>query len=123
MTRLACLLVAALLAPPAAAEPISITDGDTIRIGDERIRIMGYDAPELFSPECATEFERARMAKWMLGILLASDQVAIERHGTDRYDRTLAEVTVEGASVARLMIGLGLGRPYDGGRREGWCDE
>ncbi len=32
-----------------------VVDGDTIRYGGERIRLVGLDAPEIFSPDCATE--------------------------------------------------------------------
>jgi len=33
-----------------------------------------------------------------------------------------AEVVVDGAPVAETMIAAGHARPYDGGRRQGWCD-
>ena len=26
--------------------PLAVTDGDTIRVGDERVRLLGFDAPE-----------------------------------------------------------------------------
>ncbi|WP_290897841.1 thermonuclease family protein [Hoeflea sp.] len=41
---------------------------------------------------------------------------------TDRYGRTLACVYADGRDVAKALIAAGLARPYDGGRREGWCD-
>jgi endonuclease YncB( thermonuclease family) len=36
-----------LVEPVAAADQLRISDGDTIRIGNERIRLWGIDAPEL----------------------------------------------------------------------------
>ena len=37
--------------------------------------------------------------------------------------RIIADVLLaDGRSLAALLIAEGLGREYDGGRREGWCD-
>lgn len=44
-----------------------------------------------------------------------------ERLGTDRYGRVLAELHLGGQPVKVTMIAHGVARPYDGGRREGWC--
>ena len=39
----------------------------------------------------------------------------------DRYGRTLAHLTVNGRDVGGVLIGEGLARQYNGGRRQGWC--
>ncbi|MGC1270186.1 MAG: hypothetical protein WA842_06275 [Croceibacterium sp.] len=47
---LALALACASCAPPPAVAvdaACSVTDGDTIRCGDERIRLLGIDAPEM----------------------------------------------------------------------------
>ena len=58
MLRQAILLTVLLLSGPAHADVISglarVTDGDTIRIKSERIRLHGIDAPEL-RQQCSTE--------------------------------------------------------------------
>lgn len=124
--RLLALLVAAALAlvpaPPAgAADQIRVTDGDTIRIGDERIRIMGIDAAEM-NCRCARECRLARKATDRLRELLAVGYVAIERKGRDRYRRTLAIVRVGGRDVGEVMIAEGLVRRYNGRtKRAPWC--
>lgn len=40
-------LAALLICGQAAAGEVSVTDGDGLRIGEERIRVWGIDAPEL----------------------------------------------------------------------------
>ena len=35
--------------------------------------------------------------------------------------RVIADVVLDGKSLAAILIERGLGRPYGGGRRKGWC--
>ena len=100
-----------------------VIDGDTIRIGEESIRIMGLDAPETRFARCDDERRRGNEAKARLLELLSVDErIGVVRSGrVDRYGRTLARVYVGGEDVAGIMIGEGHARAYDGGRREGWC--
>lgn len=99
------------------------TDGDTIRAGDERIRIIGIDTPELGKrARCAAELKAAEKARDFLTSALKTGPVTITRQGQDVYGRTLAYVHVNGRDIAETMIDLELGRPYMGGRRGGWCD-
>ncbi|MBB3454379.1 ferric-dicitrate binding protein FerR (iron transport regulator) [Rhizobium sp. BK313] len=38
-----------------ATQSFSITDGDTIRMGDgTRVRLVGFNAPEVFHPRCSS---------------------------------------------------------------------
>jgi hypothetical protein len=72
-----------------------VTDGDTIRCGDERIRLIGIDAPEMpghcrknrhcapGDPYAATRTLEEAMA----------GGVRIDRFGQDHYGRTLAMVS------------------------------
>ncbi|MEM9969504.1 MAG: thermonuclease family protein [Pseudomonadota bacterium] len=117
MTRLA-LLLALLLTTPASAG-LRIVDGDTIRWRGERIRILGYDSPEIRG-KCQAEKDAARDATRALERLLGSGPVAVVREDIDRWGRTLARVYVAGTDVAALMIESGHGRLWRG-RREGWC--
>jgi micrococcal nuclease len=71
------------------------TDGDTIRCGEERIRLLGIDAPELpghcrqgrvcapGDPIASTESLRAAL----------TGNLRIQRVGRDRYGRTIALVS------------------------------
>lgn len=77
-------------------------DGDTLRCGRERIRLLGIDAPELpghcrRGRTCAPGDPRA--SKEYLARALRGRAV-IERHGVDRYGRTLALVRVGGADLS-----------------------
>lgn len=106
--------------PLPTREIATVVDGDTIRVRNGRVRIMGLDAPELHA-RCPQEAVMARQATERMRQLIAGG-VALEPHGHDRYGRVLAVVTdAQGRDVARVMIGEGLARAYSGGRREGWC--
>lgn len=111
--------------PPAevVTQPIYVHDGDTIRIGSERIRIIGLDTPEIGSgARCPAEQRGAVAARAELEHMLLRAKVTIRRDGKDVYGRTLAHVYADGENVARALIGAGLARPYQGGKREGWCE-
>ncbi len=106
----------------------SVHDGDTIRATvegkSERIRLLGIDTPEIG--------ERARCAAEQAGAVRARDRLralidaARDRQlcpdGRDKYDRILASLMLDGADASEVLIAEGLGRPYAGGKRDGWCD-
>lgn len=71
-------------------------DGDTIRVGGERIRLRGIDTPELSELEGPT-------AKRRLEELLRSGSIRIEPRGRDVYDRLLADVFVNEQNVAAVL--------------------
>lgn len=81
-------------------EPVSgcrAVDGDGIACGDERIRILGIDAPEMGpckpGRHCAPGNGPESTAS--LSRLIAGRALTINRRGVDKYDRTLAHVTVD----------------------------
>lgn len=123
--KLAFILAAALaVAMPstAAAERLSVTDGDTVRLGVERIRIIGLDAPELRGSKCREERRLAQRARDRLAELIATDNIEIIRSARpDKYRRTLAIIRADGVDVARVLITEGLARANRGERRNGWC--
>jgi len=106
---------------------VSVTDGDTVRLfcpgkGVFAARLTGFDAPEFFSPGCASEWAQAMQASWALRrMLFGADALTVVRRGTDRYGRVLVFMAVDGASVARKMIEAGHARAYGGGQRQDWC--
>lgn len=89
----------------------SITDGDTFRAGDERVRLIGIDTPEVSGGvECygreATD-ALARLAPVGSTVRLVAD---VEPH--DRYGRTLAYVyRPDGAHVNLAMARDGYAVP------------
>ncbi len=76
MANLSALILAALL----TASSITVTDGDTIRLAGERIRIVGLDAPEMRG-KCREERRLAQRAKDALSEELASGEIEIVRQG------------------------------------------
>lgn len=99
-----------------------VHDGDTIRTCDgERVRIENIDAPELpGSPKCEDsgrrgwcDFALAERSRNELASFLADGQVAISRHGTDRYDRTLATLSVDGRDAGDHLVSMGFAREWD----------
>ena len=101
------------------AGSIIITDGDTIRLGAERIRVVNIDAPEL-TGRCDSERLLALAAKDRLALILDARQPEIARTGKDRFGRTLAYVRVSGADVGEMLIFAHLAVPW-GGRQHDWC--
>jgi len=129
LRRLAAALVAgivalAAVAAPAIAQPaplLQVTDGDTVRLGDERIRLAAIDAPETAQPECLAEALLGALATARLQQLVAlPGALVITRHGTDRYGRTLATITIAGLDLALQLIAEGLARPWRGTQAD-WC--
>ncbi len=89
MTILAALLMASSL--PAC----TVTDGDTIRCADERIRLIGIDAPELRGhcrPGRLCAPGDGQASTQSLREATAGKPLIIRRLGKDRYGRTLAVV-------------------------------
>lgn len=98
-----------------------VIDGDTFGIGRQHIRILGMDAPETHPSRCAQEAQLGNAATHKLRQLLGSGTVMMSGSGRDQYGRELRLVFVNGVDVAQTMIGAGLARSYDGGKRQGWC--
>ena len=85
------LILAAATPPPSNC---TVTDGDTIRCGDERIRLTGIDAPEIQGCRkgrvCVAGDGQA--SKRSLERAVAGSRLSLRRLGTDRYGRTLGVV-------------------------------
>ena len=94
---LLCAACAPLPEPQPLAASCSITDGDTIRCGDERIRLLGIDAPEKRGTcrpgrQCAPGDPQRSTDS--LARAMKKGPKSIIRLGEDRYGRTLALVRV-----------------------------
>ena len=115
--------------PPSAAQPervaysdIRVTDGDTLRLGDERIRIANIDTPEMPGrAQCAFEADKALAAKARLSQILAGGDIRIARDGVDRYGRTLATLKVNGRDVGEQLVGEGMAQRWQGHKAQ-WCE-
>ena len=71
----------------AHADQVTVTDGDTIRIGAERIRFNGIDAPEL-KQTCLyqkIEFNCGEFSKDLLIEKIGNQEVSCFRESKDQY--------------------------------------
>ena len=103
-------------------QDITVIDGDTITWKTVRVRLMGFDTPEL-SGRCNLERRLAQDAKGKLHSLLAAatDIELVRRADRDQYGRLLAWLMIDDRDVGRVLISERLARPYDGGQRMAWC--
>ena len=91
-----------------------IIDGDTIQIGDYRIRLYGIDAPEL-NQVCKINGrnwmcgEEAAMA---LAYEMANHWISCITKGKDRYARTMAISFKANIDINREMVKRGLALAY-----------
>ncbi|MDA3922772.1 MAG: thermonuclease family protein [Salinisphaera sp.] len=109
----------------------SIYDGDTFRvdiagwpdlIGSRvPIRLAGADTPEMRA-HCASEKQLARKAKqFTVAALRDGHAIKLEHLRRGKYFRVVADVIIDGQSLAPELIAAGLARPYDGGHKQPWC--
>jgi endonuclease YncB( thermonuclease family) len=122
-------LAALLLAPPAVIAPTalpraaagpevsgraSVTDGDTLRIGAERIRLHAIDAPET-GQRCgagADAWDCGAAATARLEALTAGGPVRCLGRERDRYGRLVSVCSVGGTDLGGLLVAEGLARAY-----------
>ncbi|ESR22731.1 thermonuclease family protein [Lutibaculum baratangense] len=104
-----------------AARRDCVIDGDTFRLGPEKIRIADIDTPEL-NGACPRERQLAVQARDRLQVLLGEGPFELKRgaRDTDRYGRSLRTVTRDGRSLGAVLVAEGLAREWTG-RRRGWC--
>ena len=93
--------------PPATLTDVRAVDGDTLRAGAERIRLIGIDAPEK-DQTCrdarGPAYACGVAATDRLAALVAEGNVACAAQGHDRYGRTLAVCSA--GAVADVGIAL-----------------
>lgn len=100
---------------------ISVSDGDTIKVQNpewkiETLRILGFDAPESFDTRFGyVECYGKEASDFLKKYLPVGTNVEIIYHGNDKYNRDLAEIFVNGESLAKTMLKNGYGWVYRGG--------
>lgn len=114
-----------------SVEVVRVIDGDTFEArvhlwpGLEmttRVRLRGIDAPEM-KGACVEEMRMAEAAGEALRAQLADGDVTIFNIGPDKYNgRVVADAaTRRTPNVSSTLLAAGHARPYQGGRRGGWC--
>ena len=84
----------------------SCYDGDTCTTtAGEKIRLACIDTPELRGKKANPT--PAKAARDQLRLLVVGKLVAIQRHTTDRYGRTVATLFINGRTVGEQMVRSG----------------
>ena len=80
--------------------------------------------PPSYALKCPEEKAAAILAREFVKII-AADHVILHNIKLGKFaGRVLASVQLEtGADLAEQLIEKGHARPYDGGARQGWCEE
>ena len=134
MIRLALALI--LLALPANAGPIvRVIDGDTYIIAAPwlppelgrtmSLRVYGIDTPEKAGKaKCQREADLGAKATAVARAYIATaKETTVNLRKWDKYGgRVVGSVIIDGQSIADLLIGTGLARPYNGGAKRSWCE-
>ena len=132
------ILIAFFFFKDAQAKPIAIYeftikevyDGDTVKIEETAynlplsIRINGIDTPEKgHRAKCNQEKKLAEQAKKFLeNLIKEANLIYFDELKWDKYGgRILANMYIDGLSVATIMIKEGFAREYHGEKKIGWC--
>jgi endonuclease YncB( thermonuclease family) len=102
--------------PETPADAVRVTDGDTLVIGEERIRLFGIDAPEI-SQHCqegGRDVACGRLARQHLEELVRGGEgLRCTAEARDRYERTVARCTrSDGVELNRAMVRQGWALAY-----------
>ena len=93
----------------AGCEVVRVVDGDTLHMRCgwvvHKVRLLGFDTPEVFRPQCDAERVAGQRATARMQHLVAAGPVtAVRFQGRDRYGRDLARVEIAGQDVADAML-------------------
>jgi endonuclease YncB( thermonuclease family) len=103
------------LMPPVVEGAAVVVDGDTLRIGSQRIRLAGIDAPES-QQTCQRADDPAwpcgRDATRALESLIAGRPLRCEITGTDRYSRLIGTCHLDDLDINGWMVTSGWAVAY-----------
>lgn len=106
----------------------TVTDGDTIHISGEAkgTRLVGFNTPEKFSPQCDREEQLGHRATSRLKELVSTAKISLTKvpcscrpgtHGTYKcnYGRSCAILKANGRNVGDILVAEGLAAPFECG--------
>ena len=94
---------------------VIITDGDTIKFNNKKIRLHGIDTPEikqLCKNKNGEDYKCGVKAKLALINLISSHQVKCSVHGKDRYKRLIATCFVKNININEWLVKEGWALAY-----------
>ncbi|MBY3464237.1 thermonuclease family protein [Rhizobium laguerreae] len=106
-------------------QAFTVTDGDTVHVVGERAgtRLVGFNTPEKFSPQCEYERKLGERASSRLMELVKSPNLQLTKvpcacpagsEGTKacNHGRSCGVLRVDGRDVGQILIGEGLAVPF-----------
>ena len=96
------------------ASHVTVIDGDTIRLGDVKIRFSGIDAPEINQTCVASEGKVAcgKISRDLLIEKVTNNKISCTDEGKDFYGRVLGECFVNGDSLSSYLVREGFAFAY-----------
>ena len=96
------------------ASHVTVIDGDTIRLGDVKIRFSGIDAPEINQTCVASEGKVAcgKISRDLLIEKVTNNKISCTDEGKDFYGRVLGECFVNGESLSSYLVKEGFAFAY-----------
>ena len=96
------------------ASHVTVIDGDTIRLGDVKIRFSGIDAPEINQTCVASEGKVAcgKISRDLLIKKVTNNKISCTDEGKDFYGRVLGECFVNGESLSSYLVREGFAFAY-----------
>jgi len=93
---------------------VTVVDGDTIKLGDIKIRFSGIDAPEIKQTCIASEGKVAcgKISKDTLIAKVTNNKISCTDEGKDVYGRVLGECFVNGESLSSYLVREGFAFAY-----------
>ena len=95
------------------ASHVTVIDGDTIRLGDVKIRFSGIDAPE--NQTCVASEGKVACGKISRDLLIekvTNNKISCTDEGKDFYGRVLGECFVNGESLSSYLVREGFAFAY-----------
>ena len=88
------------------ASHVTVVDGDTIKLGDIKIRFSGIDAPEINQICVASEGKVAcgKISRDILITKVTNNKISCTDEGKDFYGRVLGECFVNGESLSSYLV-------------------
>lgn len=102
--------------PPRFVGIATASDGDSLRLSGDRIRLVGLDAPErdqVCWDAAGAPWPCGKRAHTELARLLRLGPATCQPQGSDKYGRTLARCSVAGADLGGAMVRAGLALATD----------